>query len=242
MDRMAGLHPVQPALCPYPVCIRSENDLSGKTFHWELIPWPPDHRPRSRRVPPLVYYIRVPGQGLPRDHPPPGFDNWASLYLDGINCRCRHPMGPPGNARRCHRLCPSHRGRRNRRGLDRSHRSCGHSPPCRFRAGGHHHPLQYPRNVRFARTGSIREGIRFLRHHRHDPGDRVGDPYIIALIVLFVTGIISPSWLLSCRLFPFVGWVIQLVLTRSSRFSPPGMSPGFMTRVPHRLRQPAPAP
>jgi len=65
--------------------------------------------------------------------------------------------------------------------------------------------------VRYARTGSIREGIRFFSIT--ETIQAVGwANYLIALVILLVVGGIFFVILSIIALIPYVGWVIQLVL------------------------------
>jgi Protein of unknown function (DUF4013) len=66
--------------------------------------------------------------------------------------------------------------------------------------------------VRFARTGSIREGIRYSEITQTIR--RIGwGAYILALIVLFVIGIIFYIITAVLHFIPYAGWVIALVIT-----------------------------
>jgi hypothetical protein len=66
--------------------------------------------------------------------------------------------------------------------------------------------------VRFARTGSIREGLRFSAISEHI--GRIGwGQYIIALIVLVAVTLIYGIIVTVFSLIPFIGWVLELVAT-----------------------------
>jgi hypothetical protein len=66
--------------------------------------------------------------------------------------------------------------------------------------------------IRFARTGSIREGLRFSVISEHIA--RIGwGQYIIALIVLFVLMLIYGVVVTVLSLIPFIGWVLELIVT-----------------------------
>jgi Protein of unknown function (DUF4013) len=66
--------------------------------------------------------------------------------------------------------------------------------------------------VRFARTGSIREGIRFSAITQTIR--RIGwGAYILSLIILFVIGIIFYIVTAVLHFIPYAGWVIVLVIT-----------------------------
>ncbi len=66
-------------------------------------------------------------------------------------------------------------------------------------------------SVRFARTGSIREGIRFSAINSTIGTIGFGT-YIIALIVLLIVWILFTVVVMVLSMIPFVGWVIALVL------------------------------
>lgn len=66
--------------------------------------------------------------------------------------------------------------------------------------------------IRFARTGSIREGLRFSAISEHI--GRIGwGQYLIALIVLIVVTLIYGIIVTILGLIPLVGWVLELVVT-----------------------------
>ena len=66
--------------------------------------------------------------------------------------------------------------------------------------------------IRFARTGSIQEGLRFSAISEHI--GRIGwGQYIIALIVLIVVTLIYGIIVTILGLIPFIGWVLELVVT-----------------------------
>jgi len=66
-------------------------------------------------------------------------------------------------------------------------------------------------SVRFARTGSIREGIRFSAINSAIGTIGFGT-YIISLIVLLIVWVIFIVVVMVLSMIPFVGWVIALVL------------------------------
>jgi len=65
--------------------------------------------------------------------------------------------------------------------------------------------------IRFARTGSIREGVRYSAI-----AETIGGigwvVYIIALIVLFLVGIIFSIAVMVLAIIPFIGWILVLVV------------------------------
>jgi len=66
--------------------------------------------------------------------------------------------------------------------------------------------------IRFARTGSIREGLRFSTISEHI--GRMGwGQYIIALIVLIVVMVIFGIVVMVLSIIPFIGWVLELIVT-----------------------------
>jgi hypothetical protein len=66
--------------------------------------------------------------------------------------------------------------------------------------------------IRFARTGSIREGLRYSEINAHI--GRIGwGQYIVALIVLVAVSLIFGVLITVLALIPFIGWVLQLILT-----------------------------
>jgi hypothetical protein len=69
-----------------------------------------------------------------------------------------------------------------------------------------------PGAVRFARTGSIREGIRFSKIT--ETLRTIGwGTYIIALIVLFIVGIVFFVITAILSFIPYAGWILVLVIT-----------------------------
>ncbi|MCK9580555.1 MAG: DUF4013 domain-containing protein [Methanoregula sp.] len=66
--------------------------------------------------------------------------------------------------------------------------------------------------IRFARMGSIREGLRFSAISEHI-GKMGWGQYIIALIILFVVMFIFGLVVMVLSLIPFIGWVLQLIAT-----------------------------
>lgn len=66
--------------------------------------------------------------------------------------------------------------------------------------------------IRFARMGSMREGLRFSAISEHIA--RIGwGQYIIALVVLLVVMLIYGVVVTVLSLIPFIGWVLELVAT-----------------------------
>ncbi len=66
--------------------------------------------------------------------------------------------------------------------------------------------------IRFARTGSIREGLRYSEISEHI--GRIGwGQYIIAIIILIVVMVIFCIVVMVLSLIPFIGWVLELVVT-----------------------------
>jgi hypothetical protein len=66
--------------------------------------------------------------------------------------------------------------------------------------------------IRFARTGSIREGIRFSKIREHIATIGWGK-YIIALVILFVVNLIFMLILLVPSLIPVVGNIVSLIVS-----------------------------
>ncbi len=96
-------------------------------------------------------------------------------------------------------------------------------------------------SVRFARTGSIREGIRFSAIT--ETIQTIGwGTYILALVILVVLVLLFSVVISLLALIPLVGWVIQLILNPLISI----FSARFMSRVyDHSIPQvpvPAPAP
>lgn len=66
--------------------------------------------------------------------------------------------------------------------------------------------------IRFARTRSVSEGLRFSEISRHI--GRIGwGQYIVALVVLFVVMLIFALVTVVLSLVPFIGWVLNLIVT-----------------------------
>ena len=66
--------------------------------------------------------------------------------------------------------------------------------------------------IRFARTGSMREGLRVFEILAHI--GRIGwGQYIIALIVLLAVTVIFGVIVTVLGLIPLIGWVLELVVT-----------------------------
>jgi len=96
-------------------------------------------------------------------------------------------------------------------------------------------------SVRFARTGSIKEGIRFSAITETIQAIGWGT-YILALVILVVLVLLFSVVISLLALIPLVGWVIQLILNPLISI----FSARFMSRVyDHSIPQapvPAPAP
>lgn len=232
-------------LCSLPIALIQfvfdpKKIITGSTVHWELIPWP--------QIILLVflgfllsffisgYVVRV-YRGIT---PPPVFDNWGSLYLDGIkliivNVLWFVPVMLVFVAMLALLFLAT--------------------------AGAGSIALMLAAmlvimlvafvllvitilysilgNVRYARTGSIREGIRYSAITSTIQTIGWGT-YIIALLVLLVAGIIFTIVVSVLSIIPFVGWVIQPVLGPLFLV----FSARYITRVyDHGIpRAPAPAP
>jgi hypothetical protein len=94
-------------------------------------------------------------------------------------------------------------------------------------------------SVRFARTGSMREGLRFSAITGTIQAIGWG-VYILALVIMMVLVILASLVISLFALIPFAGWVIQLVLTPIiSVFSARYISRVYDHSVP---QAPAPAP
>ena len=81
-------------------------------------------------------------------------------------------------------------------------------------------------SVRFARTGSIREGIRFSAITETIQAIGWGT-YILALVILVVLALLFSVVISLLALIPLVGWVIQLILNPFISI----FSARFMSRV-----------
>jgi Protein of unknown function (DUF4013) len=66
--------------------------------------------------------------------------------------------------------------------------------------------------IRFARTGSITEGLRYAKIAEHIGKIGWGN-YIVALVVLGVAGFIFSIVLMILSMIPYAGWVFTLVFT-----------------------------
>lgn len=66
-----------------------------------------------------------------------------------------------------------------------------------------------PGSIRFARTGSIREGIRFFALMNTVGAIGLGS-YILALVILLITAIVFFLVISVFALIPFIGWVLNL--------------------------------
>jgi predicted PurR-regulated permease PerM len=67
-------------------------------------------------------------------------------------------------------------------------------------------------SVRFARTGSMREGLRFSAITGTIQAIGWG-AYLLALVIMMVLVILFSLIIAMFALIPYAGWVIQLVLT-----------------------------
>jgi hypothetical protein len=93
--------------------------------------------------------------------------------------------------------------------------------------------------VRFARTGSIREGIRFSAITGTIQSIGWGT-YILAMVIFLVLILLFSSVITLFALIPYVGWVIRLILTPPvSIFSARYYSRVYDHSIPP---EPAPAP
>ena len=187
--------------------------FTGTAIHWDLIPWP---QLVALCCAGLLLSFIVSGY-LVRVYrgttPPPVFDSWCSLYLDGIKLAivgflwfvpaivifvvafAFMFLGVHGSA------------------------SMGTMTgagfillliglivlviTCLYAVLG---------SVRFARTGSMREGLRFSAITGTIQAIGWGT-YILALVIMIVLVILASLVISLFALIPFAGWVIQLVLT-----------------------------
>jgi hypothetical protein len=205
-------------LCSLPIALINfvfdpKKIFTGTTIHWELIPWT---QVIALFVAGLLlsfivsgYLVRV-YRGIT---PPPKFDSWCSLYLDGIKIAivgfvwfvpalvivviavALMLAGALGGASM---------GTMVDAGLivlliglivfviTSLYAALG----C----------------VRFARTGSIREGLRFSAITGTIRAIGWG-AYILALVIMLVLVILISLIIALLALIPYAGWVIQLVLT-----------------------------
>jgi hypothetical protein len=188
--------------------------VTGSTIHWEMIPWP--------QLILLVlagfllsflisgYVVRV-YRGIT---PPPVFDNWGSLYLDGIRLMIVNVLWfVPVTLVFVVMLAL----------LFLATAAAGAGSIALMLAAMLVIILvsfvllvitilySILGTVRYARTGSIREGIRYSAITSTIQTIGWGT-YIIALLVLLVAGIIFTIVVIALSIIPFVGWVIQLVL------------------------------
>jgi uncharacterized membrane protein YidH (DUF202 family) len=92
-------------------------------------------------------------------------------------------------------------------------------------------------SVRFARTGSMREGLRFSAITGTIQAIGWG-AYILALVIMLVLVILASLVISLFALIPFAGWVIQLVLTPIISV----FSARYISRVYDHSVPPAPAP
>ena len=199
------------ALCKF--VVDPKTIFTGTTIHWNLIPWP---QLIALFIAGLLLSFIVSGY-IVRVYrgttPPPNFDSWCSLYLDGIKLAIVGLIwfvpalvifgialalmffGVHGSA------------------------SMGTMMDAGFililiglimlvitfiyAALG---------SVRFARTGSMREGIRFSAITGTIQAIGWG-AYILALAIMIVLVILASLIISLFALIPFAGWVIQLVLT-----------------------------
>ena len=205
-------------LCSLPIALINfvvdpKKIFNGTTIHWELIPWP---QLIALCLAGLLlsfivsgYLVRV-YRGIT---PPPKFDSWCSLYLDGIKIAIvgfvwfvpalvifaiavalmivgalgGASMGPIMGAGLIVLLI----------GL------IVIVITCLYAVLG---------SVRFARTGSIREGLRFSAITGTIQAIGWG-AYILALVIMLVLVILFSLIISLLALIPYAGWVIQLVLT-----------------------------
>ena len=214
--------------------------FTGTTIHWDLIPWP---RLIALCCAGLLISFIVSGY-LVRVYrgttPPPVFDSWCSLYLDGIKLAIVEFVwfvpalvifvvafafmffGVYGSASMSTMM-----------GTGFSLLLIGLILlviTILYAILG---------SVRFARTGRMREGLRFSAITGTIQAIGWG-VYILALVIMMVLVILASLVISLFALIPFAGWVIQLVLTPIiSVFSARYISRVYDHSVP---QAPAPAP
>jgi len=205
-------------LCSLPIALINfvvdpKKIFNGTTIHWELIPWP---QLIALCLAGLLlsfivsgYLVRV-YRGIT---PPPKFDSWCSLYLDGIKIAivgfvwfvpalvifviavALMIVGALGGASMGTMV-----------GAGLIVLLIGLIVlviTCLYAVLG---------SVRFARTGSIREGLSFSAITGTIQAIGWG-AYILALVIMLVLVILFSLIISLLALIPYAGWVIQLVLT-----------------------------
>jgi hypothetical protein len=228
------------ALCKF--VVDPTKVFTGTTIHWELIPWP---QLIALFLAGLLlsfivsgYLVRV-YRGIT---PPPKFDSWCSLYLDGIKvaivgflwlvpamiifvialaCMIFGALGSASVG--------------TMMGAGFTLLLIGLIVlviTCLYAALG---------TVRFARTGSMREGLRFTAISGTIQAIGWG-AYILALVIMMVLVILFSLIIALLALIPYAGWVIQLVLTPIiSVFSARYISRVYDHSIP-QAAEPAPEP
>jgi hypothetical protein len=192
--------------------------VSGRVAHWELVPWAWITVLALAGIILMLfisgYMVRI----YKGTRPSPDFDNWGSLFIDGVRLAVVHIiwclplliliLAAVGLAMAGIVLGPA--------------------------AGGVMTGLLLAAllvlllagivvfvivvlyaamgAIRFSRTGSIREGIRFSKITELIRAIGWGS-FILALIILIVLCLIFFGIVFVLSLIPYVGWVLQLVLT-----------------------------
>ena len=214
--------------------------ITGTRVHWELIPWP---RLVALCCAGLLLSFIVSGY-LVRVYrgttPPPVFDSWCSLYLDGIKLAIVGFLWfVPALVIFVIALIFMFFGVHDSASTG-TMMGAGFTLiliglivlviTCLYAVLG---------SVRFARTGSMREGLRFSAITGTIQAIGWG-AYILALVIMMVLVILASLVISLFALIPFAGWVIQLVLTPIiSVFSARYISRVYDHSVP---QAPAPAP
>ena len=214
--------------------------FTGTTIHWDLIPWP---RLIALCCAGLLLSFIVSGY-LVRVYrgttPPPRFDSWCSLYLDGIKLAIVGFLWfVPALIIFVAALAFMFFGVHGSASMG-TMMGAGFILiliglivlviTCLYAVLG---------SVRFARTGSMREGLRFSAITGTIQAIGWG-AYILALVIMMVLVILASLVISLFALIPFAGWVIQLVLTPIiSVFSARYISRVYDHSVP---QAPAPAP
>jgi uncharacterized membrane protein (DUF485 family) len=187
--------------------------VTGGTIHWELIPWPQIIVLCIAEILLMFiisgYLVRI----YKGTTPPPAFDSWGSLFVDGIKLTIVNILWfIPAIVIFVIAFALFLLGTRAGTGSINPMVNAG---------------LLVAligliilvitiiyaslANVRFARTGSIREGIRFSAITGTIQAIGWGT-YIIALVIFVVLVLLFSLVISVLALIPFVGWVIQLVL------------------------------
>jgi hypothetical protein len=186
-------------------------DKATGAFHWELIPWP-----QLIALVALGFLLSFIASGyLVRVYrgttPPPVFDQWGSLYLDGIKLLVVGVLwfAPPVAllAAAVALAFLGIAGQASSFVLAIVALVLLLAAVVLFIIVSLYAPLG---GIRFARTGSIREGIRFSAISG-TIGNMGWGTYIIALIVLSIVWFIFAIIIMMLSLIPFAGWVLALV-------------------------------